>query len=181
MTNPSQGTKPSSQLLIIGLILFGVLTRLMPHPPNATPVMAIALFGGTLLTKRWAIALPLTIIAISDVLIGWHNTVAFTWGAFLLTGTLAWWIRRRPSAWRIFTGALAGSVIFFLVTNFGVWAVGELYPRTAAGFWQCYLAAIPFFRNTVIGNLVYTGAFFGIHALIKGSDFVPHRAQPSAS
>jgi len=137
----------------------------VPHPWNATPVMAIALFGGAMLSKRWAILLPFLIVALSDFLIGWHNTIPFTWGAFIVTGMLGWWIRHAPGVNRILLGALTGSVAFFVITNFGVWAVGELYPRTMAGFWQCYLAAVPFFRNTLAGDLAYTTAFFGLHHL----------------
>ena len=151
--------------LVTGLLLLGIVARLVPHPPNATPVMAIALFGGAYLSKRWAILLPLAILLISDVLIGWHNTVPFTWGAFVLTGLLAWWVRARPGAGRILLAALGGSALFFLVTNFGVWWVGELYPRTRAGLWECYVAAIPFYRNTLLGDLSYTTALFGLYAL----------------
>ena len=151
--------------LVSGLLLLGIVARLVPHVWNATPVMAIALFGGTYLAKRWAIILPLAIVATSDFIIGWHNTIPFTWGAFILTGMLAWWIRRHPSATCIVAAALAGSVLFFLITNFGVWLVGELYPRTIAGLWACYVAAIPFFRSSLFGDLVYTTVFFGGYAL----------------
>ena len=164
----TQRAEQSSQSLVIGLIILGVVSRLIPHPWNATPVMAIALFGGTYLSKRFAIVLPLAIIILSDLLIGLHNTILFTWGAFVLTGMLAWWIRRRPDATRILTGAVAGSVLFFIVTNFGVWVAGGLYPRTAAGLWECYVAAIPFFRNTLLGDAVCTTALFGGYALVGG-------------
>lgn len=155
-----------TQWLAFGLVVLGVVARLVPHPQNATPLMAIALFGGTYFAKRWAILLPLVIVAVSDFLIGWHATVPYTWGAFALTGMLAWWIRPRPNATRILGGTLAGSVAFFLITNFGVWAAQNLYPPTAAGLWQCYVAAIPFFRNTLLGNLVYVTALFGTFALV---------------
>ena len=151
--------------ILFGLIGLGIVSRLVPHPWNATPVMAIALFAGAHLPKRWAILLPLAIVAASDLLIGWHNTVPFTWGAFALTGLLGWWVRQRPSPTRIIGGALAGSCLFFLMTNFGVWVLGELYPRTVAGLWQCYVAAVPFFRGTLLGDLVYTVAIFGGYAL----------------
>ena len=163
----------SNPFLAIGLIVLGIISRLIPHPWNATPVMAIALFGGTYLPKRLAIVLPLAIIVLSDAIIGFHNTILFTWGAFVLTGMLAWWIRRRPDATRVITGAVTGSVLFFIITNFGVWVVGELYPRTAAGLWQCYVAAIPFFRSTPLGDVVYTTVFFGGYALV--SRFHPAR------
>lgn len=152
--------------LVYGLMLLGIVSRIVPHPWNATPVMAIALFAGTYLEKRWAMLLPLAIVAVSDLLIGWHNTVPFTWGAFLLTGIIAWWVRQRPGALRILYGALAGSVAFFVITNFGVWLVGGLYPPTAEGFWQCYVAAIPFFRNSLLGDLVWTTALFGGFTLV---------------
>ena len=157
----------SSQPVAIGLIVLGIASRLIPHPWNATPVMAIALFGGTYLPKRLAIVLPLVIVVLSDAVIGFHNTILFTWGAFVLTGSLAWWIRRRPDATRVITGAAAGSALFFLITNFGVWVVGELYPRTAAGLWQCYAAAIPFFRSTLLGDVVYATGLFGGYALVS--------------
>lgn len=154
-----------TQRLIVGLILLGMIARLVPHPWNATPVMAIALFGGTYLSKRWAILLPLAIVAASDLLLGWHNTIPFTWGAFALTGMLGWWIRSHPTTSRILLGSITGSVLFFLITNFGVWVTGELYPMTPEGLWQCYLAGLPFFRNSLIGDLVYTSALFGTYAL----------------
>jgi len=154
--------------LPLGFIGLGILARLVPHPWNVTPVMAIALFGGTYLSRRWAILLPLAIVAVSDVLIGWHNTVPFTWGAFVLTGALAWWIRRSPGPGRIAAGSLAGSTLFFLLTNFGVWLNGDLYPRTAEGLWRCYVAAIPFFRNALMGDLIFTAALFGGYALTTG-------------
>ena len=162
--------------IIAGLLLLGVVARLAPHPWNATPVMAIALFGATFLSKRWGILLPLIIIAVSDVLLGWHNTVAFTWGAFVLTGLIASWVRQRPSAPRIAIAAVAGSTLFFLITNFGVWLVGDLYPRTLEGLLECYLAGLPFFRNTLAGDLVYTAAFFGGYAFLVSPRLAPQRA-----
>ena len=103
---------------------------------------------------------------LSDALIGWHNTMLFSWSAFVLTGLLAWWVRQRPGIWRILAGATSGSILFFLITNFGVWVAGGLYPSTLEGLRQCYVAAIPFFRNTLLGDLIYTAAFFGGYALV---------------
>ena len=163
--------------LVYGLLLLGVVSRLVPHPWNATPLTAIALFGGTYLSKRWSILLPLAIVALSDVALGWHSTIPFTWGAFAVTGWLAWWIRIRPSAGRILTGSLLGSVMFFLVTNFGVWATQTLYPKTAAGLLECYAAGIPFFRNALAGDLVYTAALFGMFAAVTTFGAVPAGAQ----
>ena len=165
----TRAAQPAHPWIVIGLILMGIVARLVPHPPNATPLMAIALFGGTYLSKRWAIFLPLVIVVLSDALIGWHNTMLFSWGAFVLTGMLAWWVRKRPGVWRILAAALSGSVLFFVITNFGVWVAGGLYPSTLDGLHQCFVAAIPFFRNTLLGDLIYTTAFFGGYALVTGA------------
>ena len=158
--------------LVLGLRLIGILARLLPHPPNATPLMAIALFGGTYLPKRWAILVPWAIVAVSDLVLGWHSTVPFTWSAFLLTGMIAWWVRSRLSVSRVIAGALASSWLFFLLTNFGVWATQTLYPKSTAGLWACYVAAIPFFRNMLIGDLLSTGILFGLFGLLG------HRSEP---
>lgn len=152
--------------IVLGLIVLGVLSRLVPHPPNVTPLTAIALFGGTYLSKRWGLLLPLTVVMLSDIVLGGDWTLVFNWAAFALVGLIAWWLRRRPTPGRITASALAGSVVFFLVTNVGVWVGGLLYPRTLAGLRDCFVAAIPFFRNTLLGDLVYTLAFFGTYALV---------------
>jgi len=152
--------------LALGLVVIGVASRLMPHLPNLTPVMAIALFGGTYLPKRWSIALPLAIMAASDLVLGGHVTIPFTWGAFVLTGLIGWWVRERPRLGRIAAGALTGSALFFLITNVGVWLVAGLYPPTAGGLSACFAAAIPFFRAMLLGDLVYTAVLFGAFAVL---------------
>ncbi|MBI4597676.1 MAG: hypothetical protein HY737_04650 [Candidatus Omnitrophica bacterium] len=151
--------------LALGFILLGIIARLVPHPWNATPITTLALFSGTYLSRRWSLVIPLAAVIISDMWLGWHNTIPFTWGAFALTGALAWWVRPSPTIARIATGTLAGSCLFFLITNFGVWLQGELYPMSAAGLWQCYVAGIPFFRAMAIGDALYSAAFFGGYAL----------------
>jgi MFS family permease len=99
--------------------------------------------------------------------IGWFLAAASLGYAvsLALTGLLGWWLRRSPGSTRIIGASVAGSLLFFLVTNFGVWAVGELYPLTTAGLWQCYVAAVPFFRGTLLGDLVYAAVLFGGYAL----------------
>lgn len=162
--------------VIFGLILLGVVSRLVPHPWNTTPLMAISIFAGTYLSKRWGILLPLITVIASDAILGWHSTMAFSWLAFTLTGMLAWWIRPNPSAGRIFAASIAGSLIFFFVTNFGVWAVGGLYAHTQQGLQACFIAGIPFYRNTLVGDLVFTAVFFGAYALLLRAQATPARA-----
>lgn len=167
-------TAPRSGGLVAGLLALGIAARLVPHPWNATPVMAIALFAGAYLPRRWAIVLPWLVVAATDLVLGWHRTIPFTWGAFMLTGMLGWWVRQRPGVARIAAGTGGGSLLFFVVTNFGVWLAGDhLYPLTAEGLRQCYVAAIPFFRTALLGDAVYAAALFGGYALAGGLRPVP--------
>ena len=172
--------RPISQWMVIGLIGLGVVARWVPHPPNVTPLTALALFGGAYLSRRWAIGLPLVAVVLSDLVIGLHETVAFTWGAFALAGLLGWWVRRQPSAKRIVLGSCAGSMLFFLVTNFGVWLLGHqgtMYPQTLDGLVSCYAAALPFLRNTFAGDLMWTAGLFGLYALASARGRAPRLAQ----
>lgn len=166
------------RVLAAGFVAMGVLARLVPHPWNVTPLTAIALFAGAHLPKRASLLLLLGIVALSDWLLGWHATMPFTWGALGLTALLGWRLRTRLSARRILLGSLGGSIGFFLITNFGVWWVGGLYPSTMEGLWQCYAAAVPFFRNMLAGDLVYTAAFFGGYALATRSPLMRLAASP---
>ena len=154
----------------IGLLTVGAIARLLPHAPNVSPVAALALFGGTVLPRRWAVVLPVAILAITDVILGWHDVIAFTWMGAALIGLTGLWVRRqsvRPG--RLIIASLWSSTIFFLVTNFGVWLMGEsgtMYPHTRAGLWQCFVAALPFYRLGVLGDLAWTGAIFGLYHFV---------------
>ncbi|OGH17997.1 MAG: hypothetical protein A3F31_02620 [Candidatus Levybacteria bacterium RIFCSPHIGHO2_12_FULL_38_12] len=151
----------------ISIILFAVLLRLLPHPPNFAPIAGMALFGGVYLNKKYALIVPLLAMFVSDLFIGFHSTILFVYGSFLLTGLIGLWIRQHKSIQNVILGTLASSVLFFIITNFGVWLVGSLYPKTLQGLVQCYVYALPFFRNTILGDLFYTGVFFGSYEFIK--------------
>ena len=154
-------------MFALGLILLAMAGRFAPHPPNVTPLTAVALLGGAYLPKRWAIAVPLAAIVLSDLVIGLHDVVAFTWTSIALISLLGWWIRRRPEMSRIALASVLGSTFFFLLTNFGVWLLGDqgtMYPRTLEGLGTCYVAALPFFRNALLGDLVITSTLFGLCA-----------------
>ena len=153
-------------IVAVGLLaIVSLLMRLVPHPANFVPIAALALLAGTYLRRRWAVLLPVAVMAISDLFIGLHSVILFTWGSFLLVGMLGWWIRREKNIWRVTGGTLAGSVIFYLVTNFAVWAFTPLYAKTFAGLVQSYYMAIPFFRNTVLGDVFYAAVFFGTYEI----------------
>ena len=152
-------------LIAFGMVLAGIVLRLLPHPENFTPVMAIALFAGVTLPPVLSLTVPLIIMIATDLLIGPHDLAAFVWGSFLLAALIGVWARRRPGFGRVFTGALAGSAVFFLITNLGVFFFGGLYPLSRQGLAECFVMAIPFFRNSLAGDLFFTGAFFGLYAL----------------
>jgi hypothetical protein len=148
----------------LALVAFGVIMRLVPHAANFAPVGAIALFGGAVLPKKVAWWLPVAVMAVSDLFIGFYSGILFTWAAYLMVALFGMTLRRTRNLYRIVLGSLGGATIFFLVSNFGTWAQGGLYPHTWAGFVQCYTMAIPFFRNTLAGDLFYNALLFGAFA-----------------
>ncbi len=157
------------RLLLVGLfILVAAITRILPHPPNFVPLTAIALFAGTFVSdRRLAFAIPVVALLMSDLLIGMHSTMLFVYGSVLIIVLLGSTLQNKRSVGRIAGVTLAGAVIFFIVTNFGVWLMGSLYPKTAEGLVTCYIAALPFFRNALLGDAVYVTALFGLFALAE--------------
>ena len=145
---------------ILVMILLAGLTRLLPHLPNLTPIGAIALFSGAKLKGINCFLLPMIIMLFTDTIIGFHNTMVFVYGSFLIITLLGTILQNKTTYLRIFGSALTASVIFFLITNFGVWIVGPMYPKTIAGLGQAYFMGIPFFRNTLLGDLIYTPVLF---------------------
>ena len=154
-------------VLSYGLIVSGILARLLPHPANVTPLVAVALFSSAVLPRRVALIIPLAIMMISDWLIGFDPQLPFNWAAFIVVGCVGFLLRDRRSVPRLAGVSLVSSALFFLISNFGVWAVGRLYPVTAAGLRACYVAGIPFFRQMAAGDLVFTGICFGLFALAR--------------
>jgi len=153
---------------LAGMIFLAAALRLIPHPPNFTPVAAMALFGGAYLSeRRLAFGLPLAALLLSDAVLGFYQGMIWVYGSFALIVCLGLQLRSRRRLLPIAGAALAGSVLFFVVTNFGVWASGGLYPRTLTGLGACYAAAIPFFQNTIAGDLVYTALLFGGFAIVE--------------
>lgn len=146
----------------IGMILTAAVSRLLPHPPNLTPIAAMALFGGaTLANKRAAFLAPLVSLFLTDIFLGFSWLTPVVYGSFALIVCLGFWLRARSSVGRIAVAALTGSVVLFILTNLGVWALTSLYPKTLSGLLECYVVALPFFRNTLVGDLLYSGLLFG--------------------
>ena len=152
-------------MLIIGLLIIGLLSRIIPHAPNFTPIIAIALFSGTYLNKKYSLLIPFALYVISDLIIGLHGVVLFTWSSVIIIAALGQTLKKNKSFLRLAGYTLASSVFFFIITNFGVWLTGW-YPKTYAGLVQCYTLAIPFFRVSLAGNLIYVTVLFGIYQFV---------------
>lgn len=163
-------------LFLLGLAALAVASRLIPHPVNFAPVAALALFGGAYFDRKYSFILPFAVLVLSDAVIGFHDGIAWVYGSFFLVGLIGWTLRERRTVARTAGASLAGSVLFFVVTNFGVWIQGTMYTPDVAGLVDCYVAAIPFFRNTVAGDLFYAALLFGAAEL--ASRKVPAIALP---
>ena len=154
-------------MLAFVIIVFGVLSRIFLHWPNFTPVIALALFGGVHLGKTRGWVVPLSLMVISDLFIGLHATVLFTWGSVVLIALLGSRMRSRNNVPALLGTSVLAAVLFFLVTNFGAWLA--MYPKTAAGLASCYVAAIPFFRNSLVSTVVYMALFCGLHEAVAAA------------
>ena len=166
-------------LVLAALILVAALTRLLPHPPTYSPVEAVALFGGAYFASRyWALLVPLAAMLLSDLVLARINGALYTdWfgssGMLLVYACVAigvflgYRMRGKVSGARVLGYSLLGSVLFFVVTNFGAWLSSPIYPQTAAGLLAAYAAGIPFFKWTVLGTLFYSAALFGGFAMLR--------------
>jgi len=148
--------------------MIGVLSRLVPHPANVTAVGALAVFSGSRYSKTKALVITVFTMFVSDAVLGFHTVMWATYGSFALSVLLANRYVKKQSMIRIAGVTLTSAVLFYLVTNFAVWFVpGSMYPKTLTGLVESYIMALPFFRNSLIGDSAYTAIFFGSYALVK--------------
>lgn len=155
-------------IVILAAIGLAAALRLIPHPPNFTPIGAMALFGGAYLGRRaLAFAAPLAALLLSDLVLGFYPGIGFVYGAVALTVLIGWAIPPQRPALAVGGAAIAGSLLFFILTNFGMWAFSGFYPLTWDGLVACYVAAIPFFQNSLAGDLFYCAMLFGGFALLE--------------
>jgi len=156
--------------VILGMIVLAAASRLLPHPPNFTPVGAMALIGGSLFANSAAaFGVPLAAMLLSDAVIGFHRGMPVIYACFALAVCIGFSLRGKRTIARVAGATLASSLLFFVVTNFAVWAFGHgrLYPMTFEGLLACYVAAIPFFRNSLAGDALYSALLFGGLALAE--------------
>lgn len=128
----------------------------------------MALFGGaSFSSKRAAFLVPLAALFLSDLAIGFYTITPVIYASFALIVCIGLWLRQRQSISRIAGAAVVSALLFFVLANFGIWVLGNLYPKTWNGLASCYVAAIPYFRNTLASNLLYSTLLFGGLALAE--------------
>ena len=155
------------------LILFAAFSRLIPHPMNFAPVAAIALFAGVYMDKKFAFIIPIAAMLLSDIFLGFYAGIEWVYGSFAVIAFIGLWLKKRVEsrsglnkAGYIAGTALVSSIIFFITTNFGVWLSGMMYEMSFKGLVECYTMAVPFFRNSLAGDMFYAAAMFGIYELV---------------
>lgn len=150
-------------------VAIGAVSRVIPHPANFAPIAAMALFGGVYLSKKQALTLPIAAMILSDFFLGFDSLPMrlSVYGSFLLAVFVGFWIKKHKNSKHIILASLFSSVLFFVITNFAVWAFTNMYSKNITGIFEAYLYAIPFFRNTILGDLFYSGVFFGGHELVQ--------------
>lgn len=171
--------------VLVGMVLLAALARLVPHPPNFTPIGALALFGAAhFRSTRAAFLVPLTAMFVSDLGLqvtttlglhtgwlaggtGFHKGMIVVYGTIVLIAALGLLLRQKKTVLTVAAATLASSILFFVITNFAVWAEGGLYPLTPEGLLLCYTAAIPFFHWTLLGDAFFATVLFGGFALAE--------------
>ena len=145
----------------VGILFALAASRFIPHPPNFTSLLALSFYVPALLGTRFIPALMLSFI-LTDIVIGFHNTTFFTWGSILVIGLMSNYFTN--SILKRLSGALIGALIFFIITNFGVWSVG-FYGYTLEGLINCFTLAIPFFAYSLVSTFIFSGIIEGVYKL----------------
>lgn len=171
----------SSQIALVGAaVLIAVGSRVLPHPPNFTPLAALGLFAGAMSVRPWvAVLVVVAAMLMSDAVIGFHSLMPVVYGCLLVNLAIGFRLMRSrdgfqlgaASCGRIVVGSFIGSLLFFLVTNFAVFLT--FYPATGAGLLACYTSALPFFQYTLTGDLFYSAVLFGTYALCTAKSSAP--------
>lgn len=153
---------------LVLMVLAAAFSRLIPHPWNFTAIGAMALFGGAYFpSRKQSLLIPLFSLFLSDLVLGFHSTMVYVYLAVAIIGVMGWALRKERSAVQVGTLSLVSSLLFFVVSNFGVWAVEGFYAPTLQGLVDCYVAALPFLDNQIYGDMFFSAALFGGYEALK--------------
>ena len=142
-------------ILLYGMLIAIGLLRLFPHPPNLTPVVALSVLAAAWFPKgKMQYLIPIAIMLVTDLFIGLHNLMPVVYGSLLLAGACGRLLRNQINTKHVFLASTSASIVFFTVSNFGVWVMSSVYPKTLSGLISCYVMAIPFFHNTLIATTI---------------------------
>lgn len=164
--------------IFTALILVGVLSRWIPHPPNMTALMSVALFSGAVFRKSFlSYLVPLLSLLVSDLALGFHDQMAVVYITLIVAVSFSKWLFSNSNGFaknwsKLPLGVLSTSGIFFVVSNLSVWMTSGMYPKNLSGLVECYVMAIPFFHNQLIGNIVGSVVLFGIGHLLAKTESV---------
>ena len=157
-----------NKLIISLIIVLAAFTRIIPHPPYFTPIIAIVLFGGVYIRSRLlAILIPIGAMFLSDLFLGLHGTIYWVYGSLLMVGIVGIFLQNNINIKNCIASASCGSLLFYIITNFGVWLTSGYYPKNLDGLIACYTLALPFFGNTLAGSLFYCAILFGGYEILK--------------
>lgn len=163
----------SNLITAVLLVLFAAFSRLLPHPENFAPVAAAAIFAGLYMNKRYALLIPVAATFLSDIFLGLYPYVLWVYGTYILIALINIGMRNRyesftgfRKAGMLYGATLFSSIIFFIVTNFGVWTSGLYYEMSFSGLMTSYAAALPFFRTSLLADIVYITLMAGIYSIV---------------
>lgn len=152
---------------MVVFITIAILTRILPHAPNFTAVGAMVIFSSILMPFEYSFMTVMTTLVISDYFIGFYPILPWVYGSYLLIMILTLVIKKTFNYKRIIVLSLSSSILFYVITNCGVWVTTSMYPKTLSGLIECYYMAIPFFRNSLLGDIIYSSIFYGVYYILK--------------
>ena len=162
-------------IMMLSGILMAALSRFLPHPPNFTPIAAMALFSGAFLkNKKLSLIVPIGAMLLSDAILefykpgyGFHATTPYVYGSLMLITLLGITLQKNRKPGNAFGASLLGTLLFFLITNFGTWLSQSLYPHTGTGLLECYTMGLPFLKYSFTGDLFFNLVLFGGYYILS--------------
>lgn len=184
MEIPKTLTVTKIAVAIVTMAVLAISWRLMPHVPNFAPIGAIALVSGTLLSKKHSLLLVLGVMFVTDAIIGFYPGFLWTWLGVALIIPVGLAVKQLPFASKAIVGSIGSSVVFFILSNFGVWVASGMYVPTATGLITCYIMGLPFLSTTLVSDFAFSSALLGLASYLQRTRFVYklndarlHRAQ----
>jgi len=157
-----------NKLIIPLIIIIATLSRLIPHPPNFTPIIAMSIFSGAYIanTRNSILIIVLTML-ISDYVIGFHSLMPWIYISLVMIVLLNKTLNDKKRLSIYLIASIQSSLIFFIVSNFGVWLTGTLYSKSVIGLINCYAMAIPFFQNTLFSTIIYSACMWSVYHIVN--------------